>query len=274
MIVNFASATAQAKSLRIALKLLFSNGDFNWCRDVVLIVSGLVRPANTASSWKRYCWSLICALGFYQFLMAATIVVFSFYDQRDFNEQLGPIVVIFGLCTIHIKVLMLSHHREIIQRVQEFIDSKHGVSGDDIYDAYVRSNGTKIAGKMFPIILILVICDQILVFIPSSAREEIVGIPEPFRQYGICITQMLQIFYICNISFFWCGRYFVCTLKVMPLLVGLRSELTIINHGFSTIAKRVKDGVFEEQVGAQCAQRKYIKQILGEMVEQHVEVMK
>lgn len=268
-------------NLRLLAKPYLNYGS-NRCLDLVVICAG-VHPIPGPEPWKRRCLTLYRLLGFYQLMMSLARVGFSIYNQDDLLGLCASIVILAVLVISLVKAYILERYREAIRQSKVFDKSNFAHSGDSDYDASVRRDAARAAGKVTLVIFLLVSCDQVMVTVPNSARDLVYGIPKQFHLVGSLASRFLQEAYVFLIIFSWGNRYFYYSLTVMYLLLGLRSELKIVARGYETIQNRVQAQISEHHNNAvgssrklisHVLRRKYLKQILGISMEQHVEVLR
>ncbi|EJY57528.1 AAEL017495-PA [Aedes aegypti] len=252
---------------RFGVKSFFSTNCYQF-RDVMMVGAGFFGEKDVPL-WKYCCMLMYRLLGYYQLVMAVAKTGLSICEGDNFLDILGSLLVSLFMLAVEFKVFMFKHYRQSIRQIQSFFDGRYGHSGDYRFDIRMYRRANSVTWKAFLAMYLLICCDQVLIWIPNSAQERMFGIPTRFADYGSRISKTMQGMYLCSLAYFWGCRYFCCSSIVMPLLVKLRADLAIVQHGFEMIRINT-DSRWESNA----LLWGYLKKLFNRTVKQHFRILR
>ncbi|XP_062710887.1 uncharacterized protein LOC109428109 [Aedes albopictus] len=250
------------------LKSFLLNASRYHYRDLMMIGAGFL-PAKYVQLWKFGCMLLYRSLGYYQLAMAIAKTGFGILDGAGLLDILASSLVSFFMLAVQFKVFMHEHYREGMRKIQNFFDGHYGNSGDYDFDVRMRQKANGITKRTFLAMLLLIYCDQLLIWIPNSAQARMFGIPERFSVLGFQMSRILQGMYLCSLVSFWGSRYFCCSSMTLPLLLDVQTELAIVAHGFEMLRANALNSCESHEM-----RWKYLEYMLKTTVKQHLRVLR
>ncbi|XP_055590108.1 uncharacterized protein LOC129742257 [Uranotaenia lowii] len=223
--------------INAARKKLVPDNDYFKLLDIIGIFGGII--FNPTNQIERILWRLNRFLIVYQYCYTIFILLATTKDENFLMVFIIRTIMLMTFTRCLISNVQWRYHIAAITETRSFINGRRSHSGDQAFDDRIRSSFQKSSHIVFLAVLAMSIGDQIVLFLPNSYQDLVLGYYDLTILFGSNTARLLQSGMTFMHTIIWISMYFSCTVAFTTLLTGLRTELEIIAHGFEEIHSRV-----------------------------------
>ncbi|XP_062700095.1 uncharacterized protein LOC134284816 [Aedes albopictus] len=235
---RFRQAATQVRIQYRVLKLTYwhyePDKDFYRLVNIFLSLSGVCyTPANI---WERIAWGCYQAISVCHYFLTLIHFVEALVEWKHLVPIIWNFVEFFMMCTAICKSNIIQHHMKEILATQKFVNRRQAASGDSEEDSKARKVLFKIIQTLPGTLIWVIGTVVVLAAITIGPDDPLFGQSQFFHRH-LSGWKARIVHIVLNSALFpiWVGKTYCSTILISCLLMGLKTELTIMSQRFSVL---------------------------------------
>lgn len=199
-----------------------------------------------------------------QSLFLFSIIVFhlqlfeAWKEKKDVSLIIMEFTKVTGITISFLRMVAAAMLIKPITTLRRFVSSHTFNSGDAKYDECEQNKFNRFSRKAIQTMFVWITVDTILLFMPSSIKDELFQYPLPSFWIGKKASRILNRFLVSFIPATIFPKTISCTAYIGVILIGMRTKLRLLAHRFEMIAQKLAVNEDQDYEGI----RRELRQVL------------